>query len=285
MLRHGRRNMHRRQSTRLAALLMVAVLSCLGYTAMYAWAFADPEYDLTVDNIPVNFDGNKTLYLDTQTNDRGFVIYNDHLKIRSQYLTFWDFNESYDHEDVCLVNGSYAYATVPAMNLTLDSITEINRFQLSSWNGTVTVGCTEYSASRMTLQVNSTDNATLLIRAVELHRNYEYRVFVDDQPREWLKVNDAQYIEYNYTGDWSNHTITLLQYGQYITVPSASLYMIQLFLILGVVFVVIKLLVWPLRNQKPVNLDLLMRRFFYAGMYIVISSFAIILTFKLFVGV
>lgn len=275
----------RMYSTKLASIALLSSVLLLGYTLMSVSGGADPEYDLTIDNIPVNFDGDTTLYVDTQTNDRGFVIYNNHLLIRSQYLTFWDFNETYEHEDVCYVTGSYAYATVPAQNLTLDSITEINRFQLSSWNGTVTVGCTEYSASRMTLQVNSTDNATLLIRAVELHRNYEYRVFVDDQPREWLKVNDAQYIEYNYTGDWSNHTISLLQYGQYTTVPSASLYMIQIFLILGVVFVVIKSLVWPLKDQKPVNLDILMRRFFYAGMYIAISSFAIILTFKLFVGV
>ena len=89
----------------LAALTVVSVC-LLGYVVMSVSGLgADPEYDLTVDNIPVNFSDNKTLYLDTQTNDRAFIIYNNYMQIRSQYLTFYDLNNSYAHEDVNLVIG------------------------------------------------------------------------------------------------------------------------------------------------------------------------------------
>lgn len=272
---------------KLVSILLVVSASLLGYVLTSVSGMnADPDYDLTIDNIPVNFDDEKTLYLDTQTNDRGFVIYQDYLLIRSSYLTFYDLNDSYVHEDVNLVIGNYAYATVPARNATLDSITEINRFELSSWNGTVSVQCSAYGTTRMTLEVNSTDNATLLIRAVGLHRNYEYRVLVDDQPVDWLRVNDAQYIEYNYTGEWSNHTISFVQYGQAVEVPSQSLYLIQVMLCLGVVAVVLKSMVLPLvKSRKTISNDILFKTTMKAMVYIVVALFMITLVFKMFVGV
>lgn len=278
--------MERYVTNRILVALTIGSLCLMGYTVTYALAGADPEYDLTIDNIPVIFSGNKTLYLDTQTNDRGFLIYNDHLKIRSQYLTFYELNNSYEHEDVNYVIGGYCYTPIPAQNATLDTIVEINRFQLSSWNGTVTVGCTEYGTSRMVLQVNSTDNATLLIRAVELHRNYEYRVLVDDSPVAWLRVNDGQYIEYNYTGDWwSNHTITFQQYGEAIEVPSQYLYLLEIMLCLGVVAVVVKAMVLPVVKNKPVSNEVYVRVAIKAMFYIIVALVMITLVFKLFVGV
>ena len=185
-------------SSKLAAIALVCLVGLMGYVVTSKAAMS-VDYDLVIDDMPVNFTDNKTLRIDTQTNDRGFVIYDDYLHIRSPYLTFWDFNETYDHEDVNLVIGQYCYAYVPAENLTLDSITEVDRFQLSSWNGTVSVQCVSDSADRMILEVNSTDNATLLVRAVGLHRNYEYRILVDDVQIGWKTVNVNGWFEYNYT--------------------------------------------------------------------------------------
>ena len=272
---------------RIAVLALVCAIGFTGYAFMSVGAFDSPDYDLVIDNIPCNFDLNKTLYIDTQTNDRGFVIYNDHLDIRSQYLTFYELNDSYEHDDINLVIGSYCYAYVPARNATLDTITEINRFQLSSWNGTVTVQRpTDYSTTRMVLTVNSTDNATLLIRAVGLHRNYEYRVFVDGHPEAWLRVNSAQYIEYNYTGDWSTHTITFQLSGQATEVPALYLGLAQVMLCMGLFVVVIKSMIWPLKDpSKRVSSEQMTKTVIKAMIYIVIGLFMIVLTFKLFVGV
>src|SRR4030042_6089844 len=193
-------------SSKLACIAILGSVLLMGYTLMSVSGGADPEYDLTIDNIPVNFDDDKTLYLDTQTNDRGFVIYPDYMVIRSPYVTFYDLNNSYAHDDINYVIGSYCYTpAIPAQNATLDTITPVDRFQLSSWNGTVTVATTEYTTNRMVLTVNSTDNATLLIRCTGLHRNYEYKVYVDDHPVGYERVNSEQYLEYNYTGDWSTN--------------------------------------------------------------------------------
>ena len=216
-------------TNRILAICLVLSFSLTGFVVSSAMT-DPPTYDLTVDNIPVNFDDDKTMYVDTQTNDRAFLIYNDHLKIRSAYLTFWGFNETYEHEDICFVSGSYAYALVPAINLTLNSITEVNRFEFYAWNGTVGVQCSDYSTNRMTLQVNSTDNATLLIRPTGLTRNYEYRVVIDGNAVGWAHVNSQGYFEYNYTGDWSNHTITFTLIGRITEVPAMYLNIIQIFL-------------------------------------------------------
>ena len=231
------------------AAFIIAVLSLLGYTITDVYGGASFDYDLVVDDMPVNFNDDVTMRIDTQTNDRGFVIYNDYLLIRSPYLTYWDFNETYEHEDVNLVNGSYCYAYVPAENLTLNSITEINRFRLSSWNGTVSVQCSEYGTDSMILEANSTDNATLLIRAVGLHRYYEYRVLVDSAPVAWVTTDVNGAFEYNYTADWSNHTIQFVLMGGIVEVPNAYLTLVQIMLCLAVALVVLKSMVLPL--AKP----------------------------------
>ena len=268
---------------RLLALL-VAISACLaGYTLVQA-AFDAPEYDLTIDNMPVNFTLDRTMHIDTQTNDRTFVIYTDHMKIRSQYLTFWDFNETYEHEDVNLITGAYCYAAIPAENLTLDSITEINRFQLSSWNGTVSVRCSDYSVNRMTLLVNSSDNATLLIRAVGLSVGYEYRVLIDGAPTGWVRANWHDYFDYNYTGSWSNHTISFVLISGPTLVPLMYLNLIQVFLILGVFIAVSKKMILPLRH-KELKPNEMMKNLFHAAIYIAVSMALITIVFQMFVGV
>ena len=245
-----------------------------------------PEYDLTIDDIPCNFIDNKTIRIDTQTNDRGFVIYNDYLQIRSQYLTFYELNNSYAHDDINYVIGDYCYTpTIPAQNATLDTITEINRFQLSSWNGTVTVQRpTEYSTNRMELVFNSTDNATLLIRAVGLHAGDEYKVFVDGESRGWRYVTDYQYLDYNYTGDWSNHTIVFQFTGRATEVPAQYLYLIEVMLCMGILIAVIKEMVLPLKkkNYRPEEIT---KALIKATMFIVVGMALVIVVFRMFVGV
>ena len=269
---------------RAVSIVLVTIIGIAGYAFTSAIAADAPQYDLTIDNMPVNFTAETTMRLDTQTNDRAFVIYEDHLRIRSQYLTFWDFNETYDHEDVNLVTGAYAYAVVPAMNLTLNSITEINRFQLSSWNGTVSVRCSEYGINRMTLLVNSSDNATLLIRAVDLSVGYEYRVLIDGAPTDWVRANWHDYFEYNYTGSWSNHTITFVLISGPTLVPQMYLYLIQVFLILGVFIAVSKKMILPLRH-KELKPNETMKNLFQAAIYIAVSMALITIVFHMFVGV
>lgn len=268
-------------------ILAVILSGCyLGYTLMSVSGLsADPEYDLTIDNIPVNFDDDKTLYVDTQTNDRAFVIYNNHLKIRSSYLTFWDYNESDSHEDICYVNGSYAYAIVPAANLTLDSITEINRFVLSSSDGTVGVQCISYDSDSMTLEINSTDaDASLTVRAVGLTYGHEYRVVVDGDTRSWVRVNWQNYLEYNYTGDWSNHTLSFIHIGGVTFVPNTYLNIIQVFLYLGLFVVVAKQMVLPLKDKRISDKER-MNTLVKAAIYVVVGCSMISIVFHLFVGV
>lgn len=271
-------------SPKLASIAILSSIVLLGYTLMSVSGGADPEYDLTIDNIPVNFDDNKTLYLDTQTNDRGFLIYNDHMFIRSQCLTFYDFNETYEHEDVNLVIGSYCYQYVPAVNLTLDTITPIDRFILSSWNGTVSVKCSEYGSNRMTLEVNSTDDATLMVRATELTYGNEYRVIIDGEPQGWVRVNWQQYFEYNYTGDWSNHTIVFLQTGGVTFVPSTYLNIIQVFLYLGLFVVVAKQMILPLKDKRMTEKEMT-NTLIKVTIYIVVGISMISIVFHIFVGV
>jgi hypothetical protein len=270
----------------LAILVALSILG-LGYTLMSVSGGAAVDYDLTIDNIPVNFSAEKTMYLDTQTNDRAFIIYNDYLKIRSQYLTFYDLNTSYEHDDVNQVIGAYCYTTIPAQNATLDSITPVDMFELSSWNGTVTVSAVSTDLDHPTLEVNSTTNASLFIRVHGLHRNYEYKIFIDGHPEldSWVRVNDAQYIEYNYTGPWSLHTITFQKYGQAVEVDASSLLIIQIMLCLGVTLGVFKTMVLPLKDQKPIRSEILIKTFIKAGVYIVVGVTIIVLTFNLFVGV
>lgn len=271
---------------KLAAVALICSLTFSGYALTNARGFsmmATPDYDLTIDNLPVNFTDEKTLYLDTQTNNRGFVIYQDHLRIRSQYLTYWDFNESYEHEDVCYVIGQYAYAYVPAENLTLDSITEINRFRLSSWNGTVTVSSSSYSPSRMVLHVNSTENASLLIEAVSLVFASRYHVYYDDNYSHSLVVGASGIIAVNYTGPWSNHTITLSYAGSLTIVPSLYLNIIYVFLTLGVFITVTKTMVLPMR-QKSLRPGEVQKNLIKSAIYIVVASTLLCMMTDIFIG-
>ena len=147
------------------------------------------------------------------------------------------------------------------------------------------MACTEYSTDFMVLDVNSTDNATLLIRAVGLHRNYEYRVLVDDAPVAWLRVNSGQYIEYNYTGDWSNHTITFDMKGHITEVPAVYLNMILLFIILGATVSVIRSLVLPYKQGMKVSPKDQLKIIIKGVLFIAVASSLIVVLFKMFVGV
>lgn len=279
--------MERYYANRILVALTIGSLSLLGYVLTSVSGMnADPEYDLTIDNIPVNFDDDKTLYVDTQTNDRAFLIYNDYLQVRSQYLTFYELNNSYDHEDVNLIIGTYCYTpSIPAQNATLDSIIPIDRFTFYAWNGTVSVKCPSSDADSMTLEINSTDeDATLLIRAISLTYGHEYRVIVDGDTKEWCRVNWQGYIEYNYTAGWSNHTITFLHIGGVTFVPNTYLNIIQVFLYLGVFVVVGKQMILPLR-AKRVSQKEFTNTIIHAAIYIVVSIAMISIVFKLFVGV
>lgn len=266
--------------TVMAVLTTVAA----GYALMTAWAMTTTDYDLHIDNIPVAFTDDKTLYLDTQTSGRAFIIYDDHLKIRSEHLTFYDFNESDGHENINYVTEEFCYAVVPAVNLTLDNIQQVDRFEFYAWNGTVGVQCLQYTTRTMRLIVNSTDNATLLIRPVGLTQFYEYKVLVDSNVTAFRAVNAEGYFEYNYTGDWSNHTITFVLSGRITSVPSAFLTIIQTFLFLGVFVVVAKQMIWPLKDRrfKPEEVT---RRLVHAAVYIIVGLLFITLTFDFFTGV
>lgn len=268
---------------KILTVAMTFMLCLSGYFQMMAKGIASVDHDLVVSDMPVGFDNGKTMRIDTQTNYRSFVIYNDCLRIRSQYLTYWDFNETYEHEDVCYVIGEYVYAYVPPENLTLNSITEINRFQLSSWNGTVSVHSSQYSINRMTLIVNATTNASLLIRPVGLEFASRYRVLVDDEEVTSCVVNMAGYFEYNYTGVWSNHTITLLYSGSLVIVPSTYLNIIYIFLTLGVFITVAKAMILPMR-QKKLTPHQVQRTLVRAGIYIVVASTLLITMTNMFIG-
>ena len=264
----------------------VLSLCIIGNSAMMTWATLDaPSYDVLFDDAPVEFADDKTLRLDVASNDRAYLVYDDHLQIRSSYITYYDLNNSYEHEDVNYVIGAYCYTPpIPAQNATLDSVTEINRFNFYAWNGTVSVQAMQYSANRMTLEVNSTDNATLLVRPVGLSHGYEYRVLVDGDTVGWARVNSQGYFEYNYTGDWSNHTITFTLIGRVTAVPSMYLNIIQVFLYLGVFVVVSKEMLLPMR-QKQMRPEEVTERLIKAAVYIVASLAIISLVFKLFIGV
>ena len=270
--------------SRPAAAIIAAMICFAGYALMSEVRGASLEYDLVIDEIPLNFTSGHTMTLDTSTNDRAFIIHDDYLQIRSQYLTFWDFNETYEHEDVNLVVGPYCYAHVPAENLTLDSITEINRFQLSSWNGTVSVRCAEYDARHMKLIINSSDDATLLIRGCALTFGDEYRVLVDGNTVDWVRVNWNRYFEYNYTGAWSNHTVQFINIGSATLVPNLYLNLIQVFLYLGVFVVVSKQMILPLR-KKNLQPEVITRRLIRAAIFIVVGLAFISIVFHQFVGV
>ena len=271
---------------RLFSIALVGSLALAGYGFMSILATEDITYGLTMDNVPVNFDDDLTLYIDTQTNYRRYMIFNDNLVIQSQYLTFYELNNSYEHDDINYVVGGYCYTPeIPAQNATLDTITEINRFQLSSWNGTVTVQRpTEYSTNRMELTINSTDNATLLVRAVGLHAGDEYKVFVDGEVQGWRWVNDYQYFDYNYTGDWSTHTVVFQFTGRAVEVPAQYLYLIEAMLCMGIFIAVMKEMVLPLK-KKDYRPEEITKALIKATMFIVVGMALVIVVFRMFVGV
>lgn len=273
-------------SAKVLSIALVCSASLLGYAMMSGGAGNAVDYDLAINNIPVEFDGNKTLYLDTQTNDRSFLIYNDYLQIRSQYLTYYDLNNSYEHEDVNLVIGDYCYTpAIPAQNATLDSVTMVDRFTFHAHNGTVSVKTTEYTSSRMTLEINSTDeNATLLIQANSLTYGHEYRVIIDGDTQGWLRVNWDKYFQYNYSAGWSNHTVTFQDIASVTMVPNTYLQLTQTFLILGLWLSIAKYMVLPMKDRKMRPQDM-QKTVVKAMVYIVVGTAFIMVTFKMFIGV
>lgn len=258
----------------------IMIMGCLAIQLVHG--AAAPSYDLTVDDVPISL-GDKTLRIDTETNYRAYVIHEDYVNIRSEYITYWDFNETYDHEDVCYVIGDYVYAHVPAENLTLDTITEINRFRLSSWNGTVSVSALSYSMANLTLQVNSTDNASLLINVVGLNFASRYHVYYDGEYSRSMIVDATGILELNYSGPWSNHTITMSYGGSVTVVPSAYLNIIYIFLTMGVFVTVTKTMVLPMR-QKSLQPAEVQRNLIKSAIYIVVASTCLCMMTNLFIG-
>jgi len=202
-------------SSKLACIAILGSVLLMGYTLMSVSGGADPEYDLTIDNIPVEFNDGKTLYLDTQTNDRAFVIFSDYLQIRSHYLTFYDLNISDGHSDTNLVSGDYCYATIPSVNATLNSIRPVNNIALSTDSGSVTVSVLKNTDRKIQLRVNSSNHASLNIQFYDLLPYDNYKFSVDGDRVSIDKTNDQGVLEYSFDGPWTTHTLTL-EYAGYV---------------------------------------------------------------------
>ena len=198
---------------RLLAIVLVGSLTLTGFALVSVLAAETPEYDLTLDNIPCNFDNNKTLNIDTQTNDRGFVIYNEYLLVRSHYLSFYDLNISDGHTDTNLISGEYCYATIPAVNATLTNIREVNNIGFSTDSGSVTVSIIKNTRTLIKLRANSSNDAELNIFVYDLIPYDKYKLSVDGDRVEMKKSNGDGSISFEYDGAWSSHTLTISYEG------------------------------------------------------------------------
>ena len=233
---------------RIAVLALVCAIGFTGYAFMSVGAFDSPDYDLVIDNIPCNFDLDKTLYIDTQTNDRGFVIYNDYLLVRSHYLSFYDLNISDGHSDTNLVSGAYCYATIPAVNATLTDIREVNNIGFSTDSGSVTVSIIKNTRTLIKLRANSSNDAELNIFVYNLVPYDKYKLSVDGDRVEMKKSNGDGSISFEYDGAWSSHTLTI-SYEGFIYWGDFVVLLLKLGFVLGIAVISAQILLTRRRGS------------------------------------
>ena len=196
-----------------AWVVSVLLLSLSAFALMNGIASLPPDYDLVVDNLPCDFNDGKTLFVDTQTNHRDFVVYSDHLLIRSHYLSFYDLNISDGHRDTNLVSGDYCYATIPSVNATLVNVREIDNLGFSTDSGSVTVSILKNTRTTVKLRVNSSNDASLNIFVYDLIPFDKYKFSVDSHRVEIAKASESGTLVFEYDGVWSSHTLTISYEG------------------------------------------------------------------------
>jgi len=233
---------------RLVAIALILSFGVTGPSFVTVLASETPEHDLTIDNIPCNFNDNKTLYIDTQTNDRGFVIYNDYLLVRSHYLSFYDLNISDGHSDTNLVSGAYCYATIPAVNATLTDIREVNNIGFSTDSGSVTVSIIKNTRTLIKLRANSSNDAELNIFVYNLVPYDKYKLSVDGDRVEMKKSNGNGSISFEYDGAWSSHTLTI-SYEGFIYWGDFVVLLLKLGFVLGIAVISAQILLTRRRGS------------------------------------
>jgi len=216
-----------------AWVVSVLLLSLSAFALMNGIASLPPDYDLVVDNLPCDFNDGKTLFVDTQTNHRDFVVYSDHLLIRSHYLSFYDLNISDGHRDTNLVSGDYCYATIPSVNATLVNVREIDNLGFSTDSGSVTVSILKNARTLIKLAVNSSNDARLNIFVYDLIPFDKYKLSVDGDRVEMKKSNGDGSISFEYDGAWSSHTLTI-SYEGFIYWGDFAVLLMKLGFVLGI---------------------------------------------------
>ena len=218
---------------RIAVLALVCAIGLTGHTLMTTLAYASVSYDLTVDNIPCNFNDGKTLYIDTQTNDIGYVIYATSFQIRSTHPNTYELNISDGHRDTNLVSGDYCYATIPSVNATLVNVREIDNLGFSTDSGSVTVSILKNARTLIKLAVNSSNDARLNIFVYDLIPFDKYKLSVDGDRVEMKKSNGDGSISFEYDGAWSSHTLTI-SYEGFIYWGDFAVLLMKLGFVLGI---------------------------------------------------
>lgn len=226
--------MDREFANRILVALIVGSLCFMGYTVTsVAWAGYADDYDLTIGNIPVQFDGNKTLYLDTQTNDVGFVIYNAYLQVRSSHPHYYSLNITDGHANSNLVTGNYCYSMVASVNATLNNVYTYSNIDLSTDAGSVTVSVLKNTKQKIELRANSSNNASLNLYFSDLIPWDKYKFSVDGNRQSMDKANETGQLEYEFDGSWSSHTLTL-EYAGYVYFNDFAVKLLVLFFILAI---------------------------------------------------
>ena len=200
--------------SKLAAVASVFLLCMGGYLAT-ANAATPLEYDLTIDAIPVEFEGDITMILESQTNERAIWIFADRLEVRSFWLTFYDMNTTdEEYEGTNYVDANYSALVIQAENASVE--TRPVQIGVEAVNGTLefenmTIGTTS-SVGKMAYSVdirNATENLELRLVAAGLVPAREWSVRLDGVQVEKCHSNASGMIELDLTGPWSNQTLTI----------------------------------------------------------------------------
>ena len=218
--------------TKVVAIALVCSICFMGYALTSSMALDTPDYDLTIDDMPVSL-GDETLRIDTQTNDRAFIIHSDYIQIRSQYLTFYDLNISDGHADTNIVSGNYCYATIASINATLVNVREVNNIGLSTDSGSVTVSVLKNTNTLIKLRVNSSNDAELNLFFYNLIPFEKYKLSVDGERIDMKKATGTGGIAFEYDGTWSSHTLTL-SYEGFIYWNDFAVLLLKLGFVLGI---------------------------------------------------
>ena len=195
---------------KIVAIAVLSSLCMVGYT-LTAYGGMDP--DLVVDNTRCDFSDGKSLYIDTQTTSRSFVLSNTFLQIRSHYLSFYDLNISDGHADTNVVSGDYCYATIPSINATLIDVREVDNLGFSTDSGSATVALLKNTRTTIKILVNSSNDASLNIFVYDLIPFDKYKFSVDGHRVEITKASESGSLIFAYDGDWSSHVLTISYEG------------------------------------------------------------------------